>query len=164
MTGRYLETGAAISPCGGYRYSLWRRLAPGRRTVLFVGLNPSTADGTQDDRTIRREVDYAQRWGFDLYVKVNVYAYRSTDPDVLPSIADPVGPENWAHVLANASRADLILCAWGSNPLTAAARRIATELRQFTTAHYLKLNQDGEPSHPLYLPKILTPQPFTRTP
>jgi hypothetical protein len=77
---KYLDMGAEMSECGEYRYWLSRRLSMGERFVLFVGLNPSTADAMQDDPTIRREVDFARRWGYDWYLKGNVYAYRSTDP------------------------------------------------------------------------------------
>ena len=39
---QYLDKGARISEDGEYRYWLSRRLSMGERTVMFVGLNPST--------------------------------------------------------------------------------------------------------------------------
>lgn len=57
----YVEGDADIR--GKYRYSLMRRLATGRGTVLFVGLNPSTATATEDDHTVTRCVRFAQAWG-----------------------------------------------------------------------------------------------------
>ena len=71
---------ADISPDGLYRYSLSRRLTAGNRTVLFVGLNPSTADATADDPTIRRCAGFARSWSFDWLLMGNLYALRSTDP------------------------------------------------------------------------------------
>lgn len=56
-------SGAELSPCGRYRYRLWRAWATEGRSALIVGLNPSTADATEDDPTIRREVAFAKRWG-----------------------------------------------------------------------------------------------------
>lgn len=156
----YLDMAARLSPCGQYRYSLSRRMSMGDRVVLFVGLNPSTADAENDDPTIRREVDYAMRWGFDWYLKANVYGYRSTNPDVLPRVPDPVGPHNADAVLELSGQAELIICAWGKNPLTPAARVIAASLIADPRARYLKLNNDGSPSHPLYLRKSLIPQRF----
>jgi len=82
-------TGAAeISPCGLYRYTLWRWFGMGDRTVRFIGLNPSTADANQDDPTIRRCADFARRWGFDRLCMVNLFAYRATDPRELPAAAE----------------------------------------------------------------------------
>ena len=66
----YLDASADISDDGMYRYWLSRRLSMGERTVLFVGLNPSTADATKDDPTIRRCVGFARAWGFDGSVSV----------------------------------------------------------------------------------------------
>ena len=76
----YLEAFAEISRDGVYRYRLTRRLSPGNRTVLFVGLNPSTADATHDDQTIKRCVGYARAWGYDVLLMGNLHAYRATDP------------------------------------------------------------------------------------
>ena len=84
------DRGADISPCGKYRYSLWRDWdwQGFANRVMFVGLNPSTADATNDDPTIRRCVRFATDWGFGGLVMVNLFAYRATDPDTaLPKAA-----------------------------------------------------------------------------
>ena len=59
-----METSAVLSPCRQYRYALWRKWADGPQ-VLFVMLNPSTADESVDDPTIRRCISFAKAWGFD---------------------------------------------------------------------------------------------------
>ena len=74
-----MERGADISPCGRYRYSLWRKWGPGA-TCMFVGLNPSTADETADDPTIRRCMAFARDWGYGALCMANLFAYRATDP------------------------------------------------------------------------------------
>jgi len=161
MTPRrpYLQMDASLSDDGVYRYWLSRRLSMGERAVVFVGLNPSTADATQDDQTIRREVDYARRWGFDLYWKGNLYAYRSTDPAHLRPLDDltAVGPLNQESLRWLAQKAEIIVCAWGGEPLKPSAQRLAQQLQLQPNARYLQLNADGTPSHPLYLKKTLTP-------
>ena len=89
---RYHKSSAVLSADGRYRYELVRHLSNDPATVLFIGLNPSTATDVVDDPTVRREVDFARRWGFGRYVKANLYALRSTHPSELKRAADPVGP------------------------------------------------------------------------
>jgi hypothetical protein len=70
---------ATISDCGKFRYRLWRKWGSGS-PLLFVMLNPSTADGEQDDATIRRCLRFAMAHDFGELEVVNLYAYRCTDP------------------------------------------------------------------------------------
>lgn len=155
MPWRYLETSARFSEDQVCRYSLTRRLRPGNRKVLFVGYNPSTATADQDDPTIRREVDFAFRWGFDVYTKVNVYAYRSTDPQVLlrTQLSERCGPLNYSWVVCAARDAELVVAAWGANTLTPEAKRVADYVLALEHVKCLGQNKDGSPKHPLYLPK-----------
>lgn len=75
----FTEQSATISECGRYRYRLTRRFADGP-CATFVMLNPSTADETIDDPTIRRCRNFAIREGCGGLVVVNLFAYRATDP------------------------------------------------------------------------------------
>lgn len=156
---------AEISPCGLYRYTLSRDFeadfeAPeyhGGR-ALFVMLNPSTADANNDDPTIRRCIAYAKTWGRDGLDVVNLYAYRATMPNTLWLVDDPVGPDNDRHIERLAEDCSLILCAWGQpGPTKGRALHVRGLLENRGPVHYLKLNKDGSPGHPLYLPKALTP-------
>src|SRR5689334_20041621 len=70
---------AVLSPCGLYRYRLTRRWGDGP-ALLFVMLNPSTADATEDDPTIRRCTGFAKREGMPAIEVVNLFAWRATDP------------------------------------------------------------------------------------
>ena len=158
-------TGAAeISPCGLYRYTLWRWFGMGDRTVRFIGLNPSTADANQDDPTIRRCADFARRWGFDRLCMVNLFAYRATDPRELPAAAergvDVIGPENddW---LRRTDAAALTVAAWGNMGWIHGRDAAVSAGRQL---HYLRLTALGAPGHPLYLPATLAPQPWSPSP
>ncbi len=151
---KYLDMGAEISECGRYRYWLSRRLSMGERTVLFVGLNPSTADALQDDPTIRRCVGFARSWGFDWLLMGNIHAFRSTDPKGLP--ADPlesVGPKNQEALQWMAHRAEVVVAAWGANKLNTYAATLARRIAALPHARCLGRNADGTPKHPLYLPK-----------
>lgn len=154
MKQPYLDMGADISDDGLHRYWLSRRLAMGERTVLFVGLNPSTADAMQDDPTIRRCVAFARSWGFDWLYMGNVNAYRSTDPKGLP--ADPllaVGPRNQEALTWMAQRAELVVAAWGANRLNSYAETLARRVLALPHVRCLGRNADGTPKHPLYLRK-----------
>ncbi len=151
---KYLDMGAEMSEDGRYRYWLSRRLSMGERAVAFVGLNPSTADATKDDPTIRKCVGFAQRWGFDWLYMVNLHAYRSTDPKALATLDDltAVGPVNQESLKWVGQKAELVIAAWGQNKLNCYARDLATTVLRLPHCRALKLTKDGHPWHPLYVP------------
>jgi hypothetical protein len=147
--------GAAISECGLYRYTLRRPcevLHPERSTAAFVMLNPSTADASLDDPTIRRCRGFARAWGCNGLTVMNLYALRSTDPAALWKAADPVGPENDGYLRQIAREYGDVVCAWGSN---AKPDRVAAFLRIMDGASArlwcLGMTKDGSPRHPLYV-------------
>lgn len=147
-----LRTGAKFSPCRRYRYALWREWDPSKPTVVFCGLNPSTADENDDDPTIRRCLRFAREWGFGHLVMLNVYGWRSTDPRGLLEVNDPTGPENLAIILRWAQRARLFVCCWGNGIRHIDGFRLRQELRsKGVRLHVLKLTAQGQPWHPLYL-------------
>lgn len=147
-----------FSPCRAYRYALWREWIGGEGYAMFVGLNPSTADETSDDPTIRRCIAFSKAWGYAGLCMTNLFAYRATKPADMKAAADPVGPENDAHLLRLASEAGVIVAAWGAN---GTHRGRDTQVRKLLPAlHYLVLTKDGHPGHPLYLLKTLTPVPM----
>jgi hypothetical protein len=148
-----MERGADISPCGRYRYKLWRKWGGGS-VVAFVGLNPSTADATLDDPTIRRCIGYAKAWGHGSLWMLNLFAYRATDPNEMRLAEDPVGPLN-NKTLREARFADVTVAAWGTHG--AHRGRDAQALAMLPRLHYLRLTKDGHPGHPLYLPANLRP-------
>ena len=157
---------AILSPCGRYRYRLERdlgALAGGLGACAFIMLNPSTADATTDDPTIRRCIGYARAWGFVRLIVGNAYAWRSTDPAGLWTAGPgPVGPDNDQHLEQIARDAELVVCAWGANikPDRAAAARQAIE-RAGRQPHALAFTAAGQPRHPLYLRGDLRPQPWS---
>lgn len=151
---------ATFSPCRRYRYALTRSWGDDPRAVVFCGLNPSTADETQDDPTIRREIAFAKAWGYGALIKVNAYAFRSTDPKGLWRVDDPVGPENLHEILSAATwfMTDLFVAAWGTNIRSEHQDYLMRQLSaNGVTVHALRLTKHGYPSHPLYLPQTLRP-------
>lgn len=143
---------AVISACGTYRYLLQREWLGGyfRGRALFVMLNPSTADATQDDPTIRRCIGFAKAWGCAGLEVVNLYAFRATKPAEMFAAADPVGPRNDTHILAAANRAKVIVLGWGAN----AKRDRSTDVRALLSdrqVNALGFTKDGHPRHPLYV-------------
>lgn len=148
--------GALFSPCGRYRYRLWRDLAgddvPPSRVVAFVLLNPSTATAERDDPTIRRCVAFARRRRAGRVVVVNLFAWRSTDPAALAAARDPVGPDNDAAIVDAARGAALVVVGWGRHgALHRRADAVAALLADAgVRARCLAINADGSPGHPLY--------------
>lgn len=157
---KYLDTSATFNKARTHRYSLMRVLALGPRSVTFVGLNPSTADADKDDPTIRRCVGFARDWGFHRLFMANVHAFRSTDPQGLATCGDPVGPENFFIVRTMVIASELVICAWGANPLHADAYSIARWIMQRPHARHLGLTKSGAPRHPLYLRADTQPMTF----
>lgn len=151
---------ATWSPCGLYRYTLRRMWGNAeRKLVTWILLNPSTADETQDDPTIRRCKDFSKLWGFDGLIIVNAYALRSTDPKGLWKVEDPNGPENDTAVLGACSEAIRVVCGWGANLRNDRRDALAKLLRDIDL-WALKVNANGSPAHPLYQRSDLLPQRF----
>ncbi|MCK9635995.1 MAG: DUF1643 domain-containing protein [Methylobacter tundripaludum] len=147
-----------FSPCRTYRYTLWRDWTGGEGYAMFVGLNPSTADETQDDPTIRRCAAYARAWGYSGLCMVNLFAYRATKPADMMRAIDPIGPDNDVHLQTLAKTAGVVVAAWGANGTHKG--RDAGVRKMLQHLHYLKLTKNGHPGHPLYLPRTLIPIPL----
>jgi Uncharacterized protein conserved in bacteria len=115
MSHNLLEASTAVySPCEKYRYHLSRSWGGGP-TVVFIGLNPSTATENVNDPTVTRCIGYAKRWGFGGFIMLNAYALRSTDPKGLWTVDDPAGPECDEFLRGGISNASRIICCWGAN-------------------------------------------------
>lgn len=163
---KYLVMDANISECGQYRYWLARRLSMGERAIAFVGVNPSTADASTDDPTIRKCVGFAQRWGFDWLYMLNLCAYRSTDVKALKrGDIDPIGPANWDALTAIMGKCEVVVAAWGRSTKlpNATARTYAQRILTRGETRCLGQNDDGSPKHPLYIP-YEQPLDYLRTP
>lgn len=150
---QYLENDAVISDCQQYRYLLRRTWHAERPRALLVMLNPSTADASKDDPTIRSCVRLLNAQGYGSLEVVNVFAFRATDPDDLTKTEDPMGPQNERVIAAAVGRCDVVVCAWGAHHL---AQRKTSFLKQFLSSRKPAIycfgkTKAGAPKHPLYI-------------
>lgn len=145
-----VKTGATFSPCRTWRYALYRTWNEEGGHLMFIGLNPSTADETQDDPTVRRCIGFAKREGYGGIFMLNLFAYRSTDPAALKVVDDPIGPENNLFLLSYFGRAKRAIAAWGVHGVLHGRDLEVAELLPMLGC--LGTTKDGHPKHPLYLP------------
>jgi hypothetical protein len=129
---------------------------------MVIGLNPSTADAQSDDPTVRRCIGYARDWGYGGLCLANLFAFRARRPEAMKAAADPVGPENDHHLQAMAAQAALKLAAWGVHGRHLG--RDAEVAALLPSLHCLRLSLGGHPMHPLYLPRGLSPTPWSGPP
>ncbi len=158
---------ASFSPCNLFRYKLtrdWFNEGEKRNNLLFIMLNPSTADAEVFDPTVRRCFGYAQDWGFNSMSVANIFAYRATDPKDMLNARDNgvniVGNDNNKAIIELSTEANRIVCAWGSHKWSKErSNEVLNILRQqnLTEVYCLKKSKDGSPCHPLYLKKDLIP-------
>lgn len=159
---------AIISSCGRYRYHLsrsWGDLLdqgkPGY--VAFCMLNPSTADATIDDPTIRRCIAFANAWGWKALIIVNLFALRATDPKVMRKDPSPVGPDNHLYLESAASHAEMFICAWGNDGTHMNRSECVTRFLKDKGCKLWSLGEltdKRQPRHPLYLKGDLVPKPL----
>jgi hypothetical protein len=139
-----------------YRYSLSRVWDNSKPYVLFVGLNPSTADENKDDPTIRKCINYAKYWGYGGLRMANLFAFRATLPIDLKQANKPVGIDNDRHIKSLSKGADMIVIAWGNDG--SYLGRDKEVLKLIKSPMCLNINKSRQPSHPLYQKKIISPQ------
>jgi hypothetical protein len=161
-----MMNGAILSVDRLYRYRLWRCWGDGNRRVAFVGINPSTADETKDDATIRKCVGFAKRWGFGALDMVNLFAWRDRDQLGLLASSDPVGPRNDATIAEVFRVASRVVLAWGPGKSVAVGRLVRSRVQSRGWNDALMVAQDrcefgrlietadGSPGHPLMLPYV----------
>jgi hypothetical protein len=149
---------AVFSDCRNYRYSLWRVWDNEKPLVAFIGLNPSTANETKNDPTIRRVVQFAQDWNFGGVCMLNLFAIVSADPSILKTHHDPI-KDNDASLVNIGGRCGAVVFAWGN--FKEATERAKEIVRMFPKAICLGVNKNGTPKHPLYIARKTEPVYFS---
>lgn len=148
---------AVISLCGQYRYRLERDVQMDGLTFAYFGVNPSTADATINDATVRKWIGFTKVNGGRRFIVGNVFAFRSTDVKALMRADDPIGPENHAHLMQIAADADVLVPCWGdTKKVTGALRHAFGHLFVELVAtgkpvRTFGLTASGDPKHPLML-------------
>ena len=151
---------AILSDCGTYRYELRRNVPCALRWIepaLFILFNPSTADASVDDATVRKGRGFCQRWACTEMIFWNLYAYRSRDPKALRTADDPVGPDNDQHLhrILKSHVSGKVILAWGSlvgPDMQQRVRDVISIVGSYgKVPHAIKFNANGSPAHPLML-------------
>lgn len=153
-----IDAGAIFSDDRKHRFKLWRIWQPEPRMIVFIGLNPSTADETTNDPTVRRCINYARRWGYGGMFMANIFAYRATDPADMKAAADPIGEHNDSFLNSMVAECETAVACWGTH---GAHRERHAEVTGFLSG--LKCfgkTKEGFPRHPLYLPNTAQLEDF----
>ena len=149
--------GAEFSSCRNYRYALWRIWDRDKPKIMFIGLNPSTANELTDDPTIRRVKTMAKNWGYGGVYMANLFAFVTPYPDELAKCLDPIGENDlWLHKIA--MQCSETIFAWGS--FKEAQERAKKVIQMFPNAKALHINKNGSPKHPLYVAGNVVPVTF----
>jgi hypothetical protein len=143
------DFGADFSNDRKYRYSLWRIWDRKLSLVMFIGLNPSTANETESDPTIRSCGRIAKANGYGGFYMMNCWAYIATDPKLLKH--NPMSDE-WNNNMLTviASKCKTVVFAWGNFKVVSETGRDKELTEMFPNAKALSINKNGSPKHPLY--------------
>lgn len=134
----------------------------------LIGMNPSTANATDNDPTVHKEIHFVKSWGFGGLLKLNAYGFKATKPaDMWAARArgiDIIGRENTADYLIGyitEFKVEKVVACWGRLK-TDRGWLLAEDLRAIGDLKLdcFKKNSDGSPAHPLYLPYGLLPEPW----
>ncbi len=151
-------SGAVFSAKRTFRYALWRNWDSSRPKIVFVGLNPSTADEDQDDPTIRRCISFAHTWGYGGVLVGNLFAFRATRPADLKKAPMPIGRDNnkWLDSMIVVS--GRVLACWGNHGSHLSQDRLFVD--RYPDLYCLAVNSTGAPVHPLYQPGSSMPSEY----
>lgn len=153
-----MKNTAELSKDRKYRYALWRTWDENKGTVLFICLNPSTADEKENDPTVNKCIKYAKKWGYGSVCMANLFAFRATDPSDMKASKNPIGLENDAWLKKLSKTAKLTIAAWGNE---GSFMGRSTQVKNLLpNMKCIKINKTGEPSHPLYRSLDLKPISF----
>jgi hypothetical protein len=163
MNDLKIESGATFDSTGKYRFSLWRLWDISKPHVVFIMLNPSTANAETDDPTIRRCVNFAKTWGYGGLKVVNLFPLVSAYPKVL-LIERHWVQENIAEniILDEVKGAGIIVAAWGSFREAQERSLYILNMLDGYPLYCLGVNKDGSPKHPLYIKGDVVPQQYLK--
>lgn len=157
------ESGAVFTSCEQYRPLLWRVWGDGP-LIMWLMLNPSTADDLELDPTLTRCRNFSQSWGYGGMIVCNVFDYRATDPRAMKAQDRPNSEHNAPAICRAAKLAAVIVCGWGNHGQhNDQARFVLAWLEHDGVTDKLAalhITKRGEPGHPLYLSRHLRPEPL----
>jgi hypothetical protein len=138
-----------------YRYQLYREWDAEKPCILWIMLNPSIADGEKDDPTIKKIVRISDNLGFGSLYVGNLYAYICTDSNQLfKKNIDYKGPYRYLHLQNMLCQTEKVILACGRKAKEKDLQALMKMMKVYKNKIYcLKINKDGTPAHPLYLPE-----------
>ena len=149
--------GAVFDHTKKHRILLWR-LWDEKPRVLFIGLNPSTANELIDDPTVRRLASFAQSWAYGGFYLCNVFSYCTAHPEELSSARRPTPkathPANQGAILMAEKLTALSVLMWGDGILKVEnGWSFAADVANLAgpTVLCFGKTKKGNPVHPLYL-------------
>lgn len=141
------STGAKFSECRGFRKYLWRIWDKEKPMVMFIGLNPSTANETGNDKTISRLIGFARSMNFGGMYMTNLFERVDKNPSGLKGYLDFISEnENLFNIR---KLCDKVVFCWGA--FKVAKQRAEEVIKLFPDAYCFGFNDDGTPKHPLFL-------------
>ena len=149
FSGNGMKSLAVFSEDGKHRYALERSWSPEKGKVVFIGLNPSTADEMKNDPTVSRMISFSKSWGFGEIGVCNLFSFRATFPEDMKKFRDPVGAENDFYIAREISDADRVVACWGNHgKFLNRSSEVTNALGRF---EHFGFTKQGEPRHILYL-------------
>lgn len=151
----YLVSEAVIE--GNHRYLLKRVWDNEKPVVTFIMLNPSTADESEDDNTIRSCRRLCENWGYGGFEVVNLFSFRTKDISVLNFEDEVIGKKNDNYILDSIKRTKSVVLAWGNTVREKKIKKFLEREKQIVeliTGNELfaaELTKLGCPKHPLYV-------------
>lgn len=157
-----VERWAEISEDGAYRYVLGRQWDESLPECVFIMLNPSAADDTRDDPTIRRCMSFAQKFGCGSLLVGNLYAFRATDAADLWQAAEPTGGyRNTQSLTELLHRGRVVIAAWGARARQCRVDEVL-RIRGADRLMALSFTKSGASRHPLYVRGDAELQPWLK--
>ena len=155
-----MKSSASFSTCKDYRWNLSRYINKSQKTLIFIGLNPSLANKSENDPTLKRLLGFAELWGYGSLIVVNLFARITKSPKVLASCDDPVGWKNDFELNKRISYWETkdsyeLWIGWGINGrLMNRDKLLLKRIKKSSKKPYvIGLTKDGYPRHPLYTSK-----------
>lgn len=157
------NNGAKFSECGKYRYALWRIWDETKPLVMFVGLNPSTADVEKDDPTINRVTQISKNLNYGGFYMMNLFALVTPYREELIKSVDPIG-DNDKYLRDIAGKCSDYIFAWGAFKEAKDRSLALCKIIAGSKPKALIINKDGSPRHPLYVPVNTKPRDYENRP
>lgn len=155
-----------LSNCRSYRYILYRKnpLSSSNKSIVFVMINPSTADENINDATIKKCLKIAEHHDCEHIYVVNLIPYRSKDVNEVEEFINSLSNEsltkmnqdNWNYIngILEQNKDSIIICGWGKydkvNGTYHQAYQFYQKYKNFNLK-CLKVNKDESPKHPLFV-------------